>query len=312
MSAAGAELHFRGRVALVTGGTSGLGRRYAIDLARRGARVVVTTIDRGAASRADATAFVSDLRAEGLDVSLVFADAAVEADAVAAVASAIDTCGTLDVVVNNAGYGRFSRVQEGTTEQLRAMLDVHVLGTFWTMRRALAHMRAQGHGRIVNTVSGVGAFGGPDAFAYVTAKAAVTGMTKSAAIDNADLDIRVNAISPIAQTRMGLDFAAIHPGLDDNRMDARRVSPALLYLAHDSCSLNGEVLHAAGGRVARIVTAMTRGWSSDTLTPEDVAAHLDEICDDSAAVVLRDSRQQYDLVPKSFSAAPARPGGQRA
>jgi hypothetical protein len=189
-------------------------------------------------------------------------------------------------------------LHDGSTAQLRAMLDVHLMATFWTMLPALGHMRARGRGRIVNTVSGTGMFPRAGTFAYAAAKAAVQAMTRSAALDNSDLDIGINAISPIAATPMSPTYTEVHPALDDERMSVHRVVPALVFLAHPSCRLTGEVWHAAGGRVARAGYYVSRGWGSDTLTAEDVAQHVEQICDVGQPLVLQNSWQQYDYIPK--------------
>jgi NAD(P)-dependent dehydrogenase (short-subunit alcohol dehydrogenase family) len=154
------------------------------------------------------------------------------------------------------------------------------------------------HVRIVNTASGVGAFGMPASLPYATAKAAVFGLNRSAALDNLDMNIRINAVSPIAETKMGLDYRSIHPALDGKRMHVERVSPLVLYLAHEACAVTGEAFHVAGGRVAQIFTAMSRGFAGDELSPDQIAAHLDEIHDKTEVFALNNTREQYDLIPK--------------
>jgi NAD(P)-dependent dehydrogenase (short-subunit alcohol dehydrogenase family) len=306
-------LRFDGQIAVITGATSGLGRGYALELARRGATVVGTSHRRNAAVPDEVAVLTAQASAEGLDLHIVPADMTVEAEATALVLDTISGYGRVDILVNNAGAAWVAPIQEGSTEQLRAMLDVHLMGTFWTMLPALAHMRQRGMGRIVNTVSGVGLFGRAGTFAYAAAKGAVQALNRCAALDNADVDgIRINAITPIAVTPMSGEFQTIHPELDADRMSVTRVLPALVYLAHESCRLNGQVLHAAGGRVALAGTFVTRGWGSDTLTAEDVARHIDQICDLTDVLVLQGALEQYDYIPKrpadfaAWSAASAR------
>ena len=289
---------FRGRVALVTGAGAGLGRQYVVDLATRGAQVMLNAIDRGPERRAELASFVSHLRELGCDVDTVYADVSVEASALQIVDDTIGRFGTVDILINNAGYGIGGTVVDVPTEDLAAMFNVHVFASMWTMRRALPHMRGRGYGRIVNTASGVGAFGMPASLPYATAKAAVFGLNRSAALDNLDQNIRINAISPIAQTKMGLDYKSINAALDENRMHVQRVSPLLLYLAHEECAVTGEAFHVAGGRVAQIFTAMNRGFASDELSPDQIAAHLDEIHDKTEVFALNNTREQYDLIPK--------------
>lgn len=290
-------LRFDGQVAVVTGTTSGLGREYAFELARRGATVVGTMTPASQRSGV-ADAVLAESAAAGLDLRLVPVDITNESAARALVTDAIAEHGRLDVLVNNAGRGWVSPVQDGTTEQVRAMLEVHVMATFWTMSTALAHMRRAGYGRVVNSVSGVAMFGRAGAFAYAAGKGAVEAMNRCAAEDNADVaGIAVNAISPLAVTTMAPGFSAIDPALDQDRMSTARVVPALVYLAHECCRLNGQVLYASGGRVALVDHHMTRGWGSDTLTAEDVATHIGKICDRDGSVVLANSHEQFRYIP---------------
>jgi NAD(P)-dependent dehydrogenase (short-subunit alcohol dehydrogenase family) len=282
-------LRFDGQVAIVTGGATGLGRSYVRELARRGAVVV-------SASRFEAGPD-ADL-AERARVEVVEVDVTDEAQATRLVEDVVARHGRLDVLVNNAGTAWVAPIQDGSTEQLQAMIEVHLMGTFWTMRAALPHMRARGTGRIVNTASGVALFGRTGSFAYAAAKGAVQSMTRCAALDNADVDVKVNAISPIAATPMAPSFESIDPLLDAARMSVARVAPVVAYLAHPTCTFSGRVLHAAGGRVARAEMVMARGWGSETLTAEDVADHLAEIDDLTGALALEDSLDQYEHIPR--------------
>jgi NAD(P)-dependent dehydrogenase (short-subunit alcohol dehydrogenase family) len=271
------------------------------ELARRGA--VVVSASRSAADREGdpGRPHLDADPAERGQVEVVEVDVTEEGQATRLVEDVVVRHGRLDVLINNAGTAWVAPIQGGSTEQLRAMIEVHLMGTFWTMRTALAHMRARGTGRIVNSASGVALFGRTGSFAYAAAKGAVQSMTRCAALDNADVDVKINAISPIAATPMAPSFESIDPLLDAERMSVERVAPVVAYLAHPSCTLSGRVLHAAGGRVARAETVLSRGWGSETLTAEDVADHLAEMDDLTGALVLDDSLDQYAHIPRRAS-----------
>jgi NAD(P)-dependent dehydrogenase (short-subunit alcohol dehydrogenase family) len=170
-------------------------------------------------------------------------------------------------------------------------------------------MKQAGYGRIVNTSSASGLFGSFGQSAYSAAKMALVGFTKTLALEGARYGIAVNAIAPGALTRMTGDvlgedsdtarsFGWSGDELAD-RMGPHQVSPVVAYLAHESCPLNGEVLSASGGRVARAFVAVTRGAWHEALTPEFVAAHLDEIIAEDGYVVADDAGDEIRLL-RSF------------
>ncbi|MGF1598217.1 MAG: SDR family NAD(P)-dependent oxidoreductase [Acidimicrobiales bacterium] len=292
MTADGGELRFDGEVALVTGAGGGLGRAHALLLAARGAAVVVNDLGSPTMGGQDrdpgpAEAVVAEIRAAGGTAVADGGSVATRDGGAAMVARALDEFGRLDIVVNNAGIIRNRTFANIGPDELEPVLAVHVEGAFHVTRPAYVHMKAAGYGRIVNTSSGSGLFGAFGQSAYAAAKAAILGLTRTLAIEGARYGIAANAIAPGALTRMTGDVlgddspAARRLGIGGGDLDdvlgPHRVAPVVAYLAHRSCTLNGEVLSAAGGRVGRVFVAATPGIVDHELTPERLAARIDEV-----------------------------------
>ena len=202
--------------------------------------------------------------------------------------------GRLDVVVNNAGISDKHPFHELSHEQFRRMMDVHFFGTLYITKAAWPHLVEAGYGRVVNTTS-EGVLGAQaELTSYGSAKGAVWALTRNLAAEGAAHGIRVNAVAPRARTRMSEDGqrvagAAREPGAESvlDRMDPELVAPAAAYLAHESCTLNGEVLIAGGGDVMRLAPIVTRGIARGRgLSVEDIAEDIDAILDGTDARVV--------------------------
>ena len=305
------ELRFDGEVALVTGAGGGLGRSHALLLARRGASVVVNdlgspTMGGQEHQAGPAEAVAEEIRQAGGSAISNSDSVATREGAERMVASAIEHFGKLDILVNNAGIIRNRTFLNIGPDELEPVLDVHVKGAFFVTRPAYAHMKEQGYGRIVNTSSGSGLFGSFGQTAYAAAKAAILGLTSTLALEGGRYGIAVNGLAPGALTRMTGDVlgdnspAAERFGLagDDlvQQMGPDQVAPVVGYLAHRSCTLNGEILSAAGGRVARAFVAVTPGVYSDDLTLEHVAANIDAITEEAGYVVPSNVDEEIQLL----------------
>jgi NAD(P)-dependent dehydrogenase (short-subunit alcohol dehydrogenase family) len=276
------ELRFDGRVAVVTGGGTGIGAAHARLLAGRGAAIVVNDL-----AHDEARSVADDITSAGGQAVAVVGDIADEAGAQAAVDAAIETFGRIDIVVNNAGVLRSSRFTDLSVDTWDRVIAVNLRGTFLVTHAAWPHLAQQGYGRIVSTTSNSGLLGVAGSSAYSAAKAAVWGLTRSLALEGAQLGIGVNAIAPMAFTAMSaaskIAPAAWRSGEGDDwsrRLDVDQVSPVVAWLAHEACTLNGQVLSAVGGRVARFALLVNEGFDVDRLTPELVRAHESDLFTD--------------------------------
>lgn len=271
------ELRFDGRVAVVTGAGRGLGREYALLLAARGARVVVNDVGgelTGAgADPGPAAAVVEEIVAAGGEAVGCSASVATPAGGAAIIDTAVSAFGRVDALIHNAGNVRRAPLAEMTPEDFDAVLDVHLRGAFHVLQPAFARMRAAGYGRVVLTSSIGGLYGNHQVANYAAAKSGIVGLSNVAALEGAEAGIKCNVIVPAALTRMaeGLDTSAYPP------MGADLVAPAVGWLAHETCSVTGEMYAAIAGRIARIAVAEAPGVYRPSWTMEDVAAQIDGI-----------------------------------
>jgi NAD(P)-dependent dehydrogenase (short-subunit alcohol dehydrogenase family) len=287
------ELRFDDRVIVVTGAGRGVGRSHALLLASRGARVVVAdhgvNLDGSGESSAPADDVVAEISAAGGQAVACHASVADEAGADQIIGTAIDGFGRLDAVINNAGIHDPGLFADLSAQQFRTMLDVHYLGTVFVTRAAWPHLVRAGYGRIVNTVSEAMLGGIAELSSYGAAKGAVFGLTRNLATEGASLGIKANAIAPRAFTRLSAahsDKLAADMSMSKELMDQINASmppdlcaPVAAFLAHESCPLNGEVLVAGMGGVARIAVVCSEGIVKPAVTVEDIAENLEKIMD---------------------------------
>jgi NAD(P)-dependent dehydrogenase (short-subunit alcohol dehydrogenase family) len=279
------DLNFDGRVAVVTGGGRGLGREYALLLASRGAKVVVNDVGGNltgdGADEGPAAAVVNDIRTAGGEAVASTDSVATAEGGRAIIDAALEHYGRIDVLIHNAGNVRRGSLKDMSYEDFDAVLDVHLRGAFHVVRPAFPLMCDAGYGRIVLTSSIGGLYGNEGVANYAAAKAGIIGLTNVVALEGAAEGVRCNAIVPAAVTRMaeGLDTSAYPP------MGSDLVAPAVGWLAHESCSVTGELFVAIAGRIARAFIAETPGVYQPSWSIEDVGEHLDAIRDDIAPLV---------------------------
>jgi NAD(P)-dependent dehydrogenase (short-subunit alcohol dehydrogenase family) len=265
-------------------------------LASRGAKVVVN--DPGGGLTGDGTDagpaddVVREIAAAGGQAVASTDSVATAAGGKAIVDAALDMDGRIDILIHNAGNVRRASLKEMSYEDFDAVLDVHLRGAFNIVRQAFPVMCEAGYGRIVLTSSIGGLYGNHNVANYAAAKAGVVGLSHVAALEGAAHGVACNVIVPAAVTRMaaGIDTSAYPP------MGPELVAPVVGWLAHESCSVSGELFIALAGRVARAVIAESPGMWRPSWTVEDVGQHLDAIRNIEAPLifpVLPDGHDQH-------------------
>jgi len=271
------ELRLDGRVAVITGAGGGLGRSHALELARRGASVVVNDLGGaldGQGSSASAAQRVAD------EITTLGGVAVANHDSVATpeggeaiIQTAIDAFGRVDVLINNAGILRDKAFHKMDADVINQVIDVHLKGAFFVTQPAFRRMREQRYGRIISTSSASGLFGNFGQANYGAAKAGLAGLTRVLAIEGAEHGIAANAIAPIASTRMTEGIL----GDLSPRVSPSSVSPLVAYLASEECSVNGHIYSVAGGRIARIFIGETEGLVLSENSAEAIRASIGAI-----------------------------------
>lgn len=249
-----------GRVVIVTGAGGGLGRDYALFLASVGAKVVVNDLggarDGSGAGTTMADAVVEEIRAAGGEAVASYDSVATEEGAAAIVATAIDAFGAVHGLVNNAGILRDTSFSKMDTEAWKLVQAVHLDGGYFMSKAVWPHFREQGFGRIVMATSTSGLFGNFGQANYGAAKAGLVGLLTTLAIEGARDGIQVNAIAPMAATRMTADIA---PQELLDKLPPAYVSPIVAYLLTEESVDTGAVFVAGGGQVYRVAQFQNKG-----------------------------------------------------
>jgi len=295
------DLGFEGKVAIITGAGGGLGRSHALELAKRGALVVVNdlggSVDGQGGSHTAAQQVVDEIKSAGGEAVPNYDSVATPEGGQSIVKTALDAFGRVDIIINNAGILRDTSFKNMTKDMLEPVIDVHLKGAFYVTQPAWQLMRDQGYGRIVNTSSAAGVFGNFGQTNYGAAKMGLVGLTRVLAVEGAKNNIKVNAIAPVARTRMTEELL----GPIAEKLGPEYITPVVTYLAHEDCPVSGEVYSCGGGRVARVFIGVTPGITDPKLTPESVRDQFDQIRDEKDYEVPANLSDEMRLTLKALS-----------
>ncbi len=274
------------RVIAVTGAGGGLGREYALLLARSGAKVVVNDLggarDGSGSGTTMADAVVTEITEAGGQAVANYDSVASEEGGASVVRAAFDAFGRIDGVVSNAGMLRDVAFHKMTAEQWDAVLQVHLHGTYHVVRAAWPHFREQGHGRVVVATSNTGLYGNFGQANYGAAKLGMVGLINTLAIEGRKYNILANAVAPQAATRMTEDVA---PAELLAKLPAAHVAPVVGHLLTDECADSGTVVVVGGGLCTRVQLFESTGVTfAEVPTIEQVGERWAEIVDMNGAV----------------------------
>jgi NAD(P)-dependent dehydrogenase (short-subunit alcohol dehydrogenase family) len=279
------SIDFKGKVVIVTGAGAGLGKNHALEFAKRGAKVVVndlgSSVDGSGGSSAAAQAVVDEIKAAGGEAIANGASVSDKKGAESIVADAVKAFGTVDVLINNAGILRDKSFTKVSLEDFELIVNVHLLGSVYCTKAVWPVMLEKGYGRIVMTTSSSGLYGNFGQANYGAAKLGVIGLMNTLKIEGEKKNVRVNAIAPIAATRMteGLGI----PEEFFKKLKPELVTPAVLFLASEAAP-TGLIIEAGAGHYSKVAILEAKGAKlGDNVTPEDIEANLAKITDMTGA-----------------------------
>ncbi|WP_380876924.1 3-hydroxyacyl-CoA dehydrogenase [Sphingomonas sp. DBB INV C78] len=290
-------ISFEGRVAIVTGAGGGIGRGYALELAKRGTKVVVNDLGGardGTGTSDSAQKVVEEILAAGGTAMANGGSVTDSAQMEEMVAKAKEAWGGVHILINNAGILRDKSFTKMTMDEFRFVVEVHLNGSAVVTKAVWDMMREQNYGRILMTASSTGLYGNFGQSNYGAAKLGLAGLTKTLHLEGAKYNVRVNTIAPAAATRMTED---ILPPDFLSVFAPEKIAPAALYLVSEDAPSN-MIVSAGGGVVQAAYITLTQGavLSPDQQTPEGVAAAWDKIIDRTGEIVPQNGLEQSMLI----------------
>ncbi len=275
---------FDGKVAIITGSGGGLGRCHALELAKRGAKVVINdlggSMDGTGGNSEAAEAVVAEIIAAGGEAIANGGSVSDPDGAASIVKDAMDKWGRIDILINNAGILRDKSFAKMTMADFKVVIDVHLMGSAMVTSAVWPIMKEQNFGRIVMTTSPSGLFGNFGQANYGAAKLGLVGMMNTLKIEGAKNNIHTNAIAPVAITRMTENLI---PEAAHESLGPEHVTPAVVYLCTEDAP-NGVTIQAAGRKYSVAVTVENEGVTfKDDASVEDIAAQFEAISDIAAS-----------------------------
>lgn len=293
-----AKLDFTGRVAVITGAGAGLGRCYALELAKRGAKIVINDLggsrDGVGSNDSAANKVVEEIKAMGGEAVPNHDNVATADGGQNIIKTAIDAFGKVDILINNAGILRDKTFTKMEEENWDSVMNVHLKGAFNVSKPAFENMKNNGFGRIVMTTSGAGLFGNFGQSNYASAKMGLVGLTNVLKIEGAKYNVKVNVLAPVAASRLTEDV--LPPELFQ-KLKPDFVAPAVLYLCSDKCTDSGMIINAALGYFSRSAILTGPGAilsdGKTVPTPEDVMENW-------AKITSLDAPKYFNMLPEMF------------
>ncbi len=317
------KINYNGRVAVITGAGGGLGRVYALELAKRGAMVVVNDLGgsrdgSGTGSATPAQKVVAEIEALGGKAVANYDNVATPEGGENIIKAALAAFGRVDILINNAGILRDKSFLKQDPENWQVVLDVHLNGAFHVTKPAFIAMKEQGYGRIIMTTSAAGLYGNFGQTNYSAAKMGLIGLMNTLKLEGAKYDIKVNTVAPLAASRLTED---IMPPEVFAKMKPEYVAPMVMYLCSEACQESGRIFNAGMGYYNRaaVMTGPTvqLGDATHLPSPEMIHENIDKINSLEGAKEMADlNAALFDMMtpaaPKAASAAPTAASGEPA